>query len=185
MIAERAKLVSPYGGQLVDLLVPRQQLVEQFAYANTLPYVQVSPRVECDLELLAVGAFSPLRGFMNEADFHSVLDTLRLADGTLFPIPITLPVDDRLDIKLGDDIALRDRKRNILAIMRVQDRYEWDLKETAAKVFGKYDTRHPIIAEMHRWGKVNVAGEAACAAAAAAPGLRGAAPHAGRDARRP
>ncbi|MDE2747810.1 MAG: bifunctional sulfate adenylyltransferase/adenylylsulfate kinase [Chloroflexota bacterium] len=158
MIVERTRLVAPYGGELVDLLVPREELVEQSAYAYSLPYIQVSPRVECDLELLAVGAFSPLRGFMNEADFRSVLDTMRLADGRLFPMPITLPVDANAEIHPGADIALRNRKNNILAILAVEERYEWDLEETATKVFGKFDTRHPIIAEMHRWGKVNIAG---------------------------
>ena len=79
MIVERTRLVAPYCGELVDLLVPREELVVQSAYAYSLPYIQVSARVECDLELLAVGAFSPLSGFMNEADFRSVLDTMRLA----------------------------------------------------------------------------------------------------------
>ena len=158
MIAEKTRLIAPYGGELVDLLVPRKQLVEQTAYARTLPYVQISSRVECDLELLAVGAFSPLTGFMNRADFQSVLDTMRLADGTLFPMPIPLPIELGADMELGADIALRDRKNNILAIMTIEEIYQWDLEETATKVFGKYDTRHPIIAEMHRWGKTNVAG---------------------------
>ena len=158
MFAEKAGLIAPYCGALVDLLVPREQLVEQFAYANTLPYVQISARAECDLELLAVGAFSPLRGFMNEADYRSVLNTMRLADGTLFPMPITLPVDPSADLKPGADIALRNRKNNILAILTVEERYEWNLPALATKLYGKYDTRHPIIAEMHRWGKVNIAG---------------------------
>lgn len=158
MIIEKARLIAPYCGKLVDLLVPREQLVEQFAYANTLPYVQISARAECDLELLAVGAFSPLCSFMNEADYRSVLDTMRLANGTLFPMPITLPVEPRADIKPGVDIALRNRKNNILAILNVEERYEWDLEELATKLYGKYDTRHPIIAETHRWGKVNIAG---------------------------
>ena len=158
MIAEKTRLIAPYGGELVDLLVPRKQLVEQTAYARTLPYAQISPRAECDLELLAIGAFSPLTGFMNQADFQSVLDTMRLADGTLFPMPITLPIDPGADMELGADIALRDRKNNILAIMTVEEIYDWDLEEAACKVYGKYDTRHPIIAEMHRWGKSNVAG---------------------------
>lgn len=158
MIVEKARLVAPYGGQLTNLLVPREQLVEQDAYAKSLPFVQVSARVECDLELLAVGAFSPLTSFMNSTDFQCVLDTMRLSDGTLFPMPITLPVDKEADIKLGADIALRDRMNMTLAIMTVEELYEWDLEETAVKVFGKYDARHPIIAEMHRWGKVNISG---------------------------
>ena len=158
MIVEKARLITPYCGELVNLLVPREELVVQTAYANSLPYVQVSSRVECDLELLAVGAFSPLRGFMNQADFQSVLDTMSLSDGTLFPMPITLPVDPGAEIEPGMDIALRDRKNNILAIQTVDEMYEWDLQEMATKVFGKYDTRHPIIAEMHRWGRLNIAG---------------------------
>ena len=92
MIVAKARLISPYGGELVDLLAPRERLLERTAYANTLPSIQVSARVACDLELLAVGAFSPLRGFMNQADYQSVLDTMRLADGAIFPIPVTLPV---------------------------------------------------------------------------------------------
>ena len=161
MIIEKTRLIAPYGDELVNLLVPRDQLVETTAYANSLPYVQVSARVACDLELLAVGAFSPLRGFMNHADFQSVLDTMRLSNGTLFPIPITLPIDPPDEIAPGMDIALRDSRNNILAIQTVDEMYEWDLQETATKVFGKFDTRHPIIAEMHRWGKVNIAGKLA------------------------
>ena len=159
MIVEKARLIAPYGGLLTNLLVPSEQLAEQDAYAKSLPFVQIGARVECDLELLAVGAFSPLTSFMNSSDFQSVLDTMRLSDGTLFPMPITLPIDEDTDIKLGVDIALRDRKNMTLAIMTVEEKYQWDLEETAAKVFGKYDARHPIIAEMHRWGNVNIAGK--------------------------
>ena len=154
----RANLIAPYGGELVDLLVAPDCREESLAYAANLPSIQVSARIECDLELLAVGAFSPLTGFMNQADFQSVLDSMRLADGRLFPMPITLPVDDSVDITVGADIALRDRMNNILAIQRVDEIYEWDLEEAATKVFGKFDTRHPIIAEMHRWGKRQIAG---------------------------
>ena len=158
MIIEKARLIRPYGGELVDLLTPREKLLEKTAYANTLPYVQVSARVACDLELLAVGAFSPLRGFMSAVDYQSVLDTMRLANGALFPIPITLPLEPGPHLEIGRDIALRDSRNNILAIQTIDEIYEWDLEEVARKVFGKFDTRHPIIAEMHRWGKVNIAG---------------------------
>ena len=158
MIIEKTRLIEPYCGELVNLLVPRDELVEKTAYANSLPYVQVSARVECDLELLTVGAFSPLHGFMNQADFQSVLDTMRLADSRLFPMPITLPIELPANAELGGDIALRDSKNNILAIQTVEEIYDWDLEETATKIFGKFDARHPVIAEMHRWGKVNVAG---------------------------
>lgn len=159
MPVETTKLIRPYGGELVNLLVSSDELDEKMAYAGTLPSIQISPRAECDLELLAVGAFSPLRGFMGQADLQSVLDTMRMTDGTLFPMPITLPVDPTDDIKVGIDVTLRDSKNRILAILSVEEIYEWDLKEMAVKAFGKYDARHPIVAEMHRWGKVNLAGQ--------------------------
>ena len=152
------KLISPYGGELVDLLVPREQLLQKTAYANTLPSIQVSARIVCDLELLAVGAFSPLRGFMNEADFRSVLATMRLADGTLFPMPITLPVEPNPELQPGMDIALRDSRNNLLAIQHIEEMVAWDLEATATAVFGKFDPRHPIIAEMHRWGNCHISG---------------------------
>jgi len=158
MVIERMKLISPYGGTLVNLLVPSDQLDEKRAYARSLPSIQISSRAECDLELLAVGAFSPLRGFMNQADLQNVLDTMRLTDGRLFPMPITLPIDPTDDIKPGMDIALRDSKNNLLAIQSVEEMYEWDLEEMSVKAFGKFDTRHPLVAEMHRWGRLNIAG---------------------------
>jgi len=151
-------LVSPYCGELVDLLVPQEQLGEKLAYANSLPAVQISPRAACDLEMLAVGAFSPLRGFMGEADYRAVLATMRLANGTLFPIPITLSLDADPAWQPGLDIALRDSRNNILAIQTIEEMYRWDLEEESRQVFGAFDARHPTVAEMHRWGKLNIAG---------------------------
>ena len=155
---EGTSLIAPYGGRLVDLCVPASEVEERKAYANQLPSIQLSRRAKCDLELLSVGAFSPLDRFMGQADYQRVLDEMRLDDGTLFPIPITLPVGPDDDVKLDQEIALRDAKNEVLAIMTVEEIYEWDLEETAVKVFGKNDLRHPLVAEMHRWGKRNVSG---------------------------
>ncbi|MFW5748059.1 MAG: bifunctional sulfate adenylyltransferase/adenylylsulfate kinase [Chloroflexota bacterium] len=151
-------LLAPYGGELVDLRVPADDLPEALAYAKTLPFIQLSQRSLCDLELLAVGAFSPLRGFMNQADFQSVLETMRLADGTLFPMPITLPVPDSLKLSLHKDVTLADERGNPLAIMRIEDIFTWDLETYAHKVFGTTDTRHPTVAEMYRWPSRFIAG---------------------------
>ncbi len=159
MATEKTTLISPYGGELVNLLVPANEVEEKMNYAGTLPSIQISSRAECDLELLAVGAFSPLKSFMGKADLQSVLDNMRMTDGTLFPMPITLPVNPTDDIKEGIDIALRDSKNNILAIMSVEEMYEWDVDEVSQKAFGTLDTKHPIVAEMQNWGKVNLAGK--------------------------
>jgi sulfate adenylyltransferase len=152
------RLIAPYRGELVNLLVASDELEELKAYAATLPSIQLSERSICDLELLAVGGFSPLDGFMRQADYQRVLDEMRLADGTLFPIPVTLPVDADSPIALDEDIVLRDRKNNVLAIMTVEEIYEWDREEVSQKVFGTLDPRHPLVAEMHRWGPRQIAG---------------------------
>ncbi|HKQ50804.1 MAG TPA: hypothetical protein VJT74_00445, partial [Pyrinomonadaceae bacterium] len=84
-------LIEPYGGELVDLVVRGEERDELWNRAASLPRLQLSARSVCDLELLATGGFSPLKRFMNQADYDRVLEEMRLADGTLFPIPITLP----------------------------------------------------------------------------------------------
>lgn len=151
-------LIPPYGDQLVDLLVPPEALDDLKAYASTLPSVLISERSECDLELLATGAFSPLDRFMGQEDHRRVLDEMRLADGHLFPIPITLPVQPSPDIHLDRDVALRNAKNELLAVLTVEEIYEWDRDEVAQKVLGTLDLRHPLVAEMHRWGPVNISG---------------------------
>ncbi|MBM3949244.1 MAG: bifunctional sulfate adenylyltransferase/adenylylsulfate kinase [SAR202 cluster bacterium] len=150
--------VAPYGGRLVDLMVSAEEADNVRAYASTLPSVQLSPRAMCDLELLAVGAFSPLDRFMGKADHQRVLDEMRLASGQLFPIPVTLPVDPTPDVRVGADVALRSPKNELLAVMNVEEMYDWTRDEAAQKAFGTTDPKHPIVAEMHRWGKVNLSG---------------------------
>ncbi len=152
-------LISPYGGNLIDLFVAAEQSEKLFNLAENLGSIQLSERQICDLELMAVGAFSPLDGFMNKTDYQSVLDNLRFADGQIFPIPITFPTDNLQNFKQGQEIVLRDSKNEITALMEIEEIYEWDKKELAQKVFGTIDSRHPLVAEMNRWGKYNLAGK--------------------------
>ena len=157
-LVEKSTLISPYGGEMVDLVVPREEADDLRARATGLPSIQLSDRAACDLELLATGAFSPLDGFMGERDYRRTVGEMRLDDGTVFPIPVTLPVDDPSSIRLDADIALRDSRNELLAVMTVQEAYEWDLLEVADQVFGTQDVRHPLVSEMHRWGRVNISG---------------------------
>ena len=120
--------------------------------------IHLSDRSICDLELLVTGAFSPLDRFLGAADYARVLAEMRLANGDLFPIPLTLPVADDERIELDRDVALLDAKNETLAVMTVEEIYEWDLETTAREVFGTTDARHPLVAEMHRWGKRNISG---------------------------
>ncbi len=121
-------LISPYGGKLIDLLVPHQEREELKAHASTLASIQISDRAACDLEMLAIGAFSPLDRFMGQADHQAVLDTMRLTNGALFPIPVTLPVSAGPEIALDTDIALRNDKNELLAVMTIEEIYPWDLQ---------------------------------------------------------
>ena len=156
--SESGPLISPYGGKLVDLFERPEGLDDLIAYANRLPSIQLTERAVCDLEMLAIGAFSPLDRFMGARDYESVVEGLRLTSGHLFPIPVTLSVDSDISIHLDQDIALRDNKNDLLAVITVEEAYEWDLARTARSVFRTSDLRHPLVAEMHRWGKTNISG---------------------------
>jgi sulfate adenylyltransferase len=158
-LTETSSLIPPYGGRLVDLMAPPEALDDLKAHANRLPSLQLSERSVCDLELLATGAFSPLDRFMGREDHQRVIEEMRLANGYIFPIPVTLPVDPGSDIHLDQQIALRNAKNELLAIMTIEEIYEWDRDEVAQQVFGTLDLRHPLVAEMHRWGKLNISGQ--------------------------
>lgn len=153
------KLISPYGGKLINLLADPEELADARRSANELPSIVISERAVCDLELLATGAFSPLDRFMGKRDYDRVVAEMRLADNTLFPIPIGLPVTPDSSITLDREIALRDSRGDLLATMIVEEIYEWDRDELAQKVFGTLKPRHPLVAEMHRWGQFNISGK--------------------------
>ncbi len=152
------KLIEPYGGELVDLLAVEEQREELRARAASLPRLPLTPRAVCDLELLATGAFSPLSGFMGRADYERVLGEMRLASGALFPLPLTLPVRRDAGVALDAEVALADQHNNLLAVMRVEELYEWDREREARAAYGTTDLRHPLVAEAHSWGELYAAG---------------------------
>ena len=152
------KVIEPWGGKLVNLTIPQEVLPEALERAKALPVVRLSARALCDLELLATGAFSPLDRFMGAEDYRRVVEDMRLANGYLFPIPITLPVGADDPVRLDSEIALTDARNEIVATMTIEEIYQWDLAKTAHEVFGTNDDRHPLVAEMHRWGKQNISG---------------------------
>lgn len=153
-----AALITPYGGTLINLLVQEEDRAACREKATFLPSIQISARSLCDLELLCCGAFSPVDRFMGEKDYTSVLKEMRLSEGTLFPVPLTLPVADRTGLEPGREIALRDPTNDMLAIMRIEELYAWDLEQEASAVLGTTDSRHPLVAEMHTWGKYYLSG---------------------------
>ncbi len=155
---ETSPLIAPYGGRLADLLAPAEARGALIAGAGRLPSIQLSARSLCDLELLATGAFSPLDRFMGRADYRRVVEDMRLADGTVFPIPITLPAPEGATVRVGQSIALRTPANDLVAVMTVEEAYDWDLRHEAAGVYGTTDARHPLVAEMHGWGRTYLSG---------------------------
>jgi sulfate adenylyltransferase len=129
--------------------------------AGDLPSWDLTPRQICDVELLMNGGFNPLKGFLGQEDYDGVVENMRLADGTLWPMPITLDVGEKFaeGIKEGQDIALRDAEGVILAIMSVTDKWEPDKSNEAEKVFGADDVAHPAVNYLHNTaGKIYLGG---------------------------
>jgi len=158
-LVQPEELIAPYGGRLIDLHVDAHAREALAARASKLPRIQLTERNLCDLEILATGGFSPLDRFMSEKDYARVLEDMRLAGGQLFPIPITLSVDNETPLELDREVALADQRNNLLAIMRVEEIYEWDPDREANSVYGTNDVRHPLVAEMHSWGRLNISGK--------------------------
>ncbi len=152
-------LISPYGGQLVNLIATGEEREAILEEATHYPSIQISARALNDLELLATGAFSPLDRFMGQDDYERVLGEMRLSDGTLFPIPITLTVDRDLLVPGIDKITLRDSRNYLLGMMQIEEVFTWDPKEEAQLVLGSTDPRHPLVSEMIRWGDLCISGE--------------------------
>ena len=147
-------LISPHGGTLVNLLTDEARAAELKEASRDWPSWDLTPRQLCDLELLMNGGFSPLTGFLRRKDYDRVLKDMRLADGTLWTMPITLDVARGLGsggpksakLEPGGMLALRDPEGVMLAAMHVEDMWEPDLKAEAEAVFGTDNPEHPGVA---------------------------------------
>ena len=155
-------LANPHGGALVDLMAAPVRAAELRELARDWPSWDLHPRQLCDLELLLNGGFSPLRGFLGRADYESVCARMRLANGTLWPIPVTLDVTEELGERLspGASLALRDPEGVMLAVLRVSETWRPDRLAEARAVLGSTDPAHPGVAHLlERSHPVYVGGE--------------------------
>jgi sulfate adenylyltransferase len=139
-------------------VVEGKEREELLARAAKLPSIKITMRNMCDLELLATGGFSPLTTFMGKADYDRVLKEMRLADGTLFPLPITLTADPKELPTVGEELALRSANFDLIAVMTLDEVYHWDAEVEAAHAYGSTDSKHPMVSEMARWNKVCITG---------------------------
>ncbi|GLQ87527.1 bifunctional sulfate adenylyltransferase/adenylylsulfate kinase [Dyella flagellata] len=159
--AELEALVAPHGGVLRELYLPAAEAEALKRRSASLPQWTLNQRQLCDLELLLNGGFSPLQGFLGRADYDRVVSEMRLADGSLWPIPITLDVDEAFAAKLTENaqISLNDTQGTPLAVLTVEDVYFPDRIAEARQVFGTTDRTHPGVAELlDRTGSVYLGG---------------------------
>ena len=154
-------LPAAHGGSLINLLAQDDALETLRQLATELPSITLNERQLCDLELLLNGGFSPLTGFLNEADYASVCKDLRLADGTLWPMPITLDIsrEQAAGLSIGDRLTLRESEGMALAVLTIESIWEPDLLQEAQQVFGSEDDKHPAVAWLkHHSGPVYLGG---------------------------
>ena len=154
-------LISPHGGMLSELLVSELRAKELKRESIDYQSINLTPRQLCDLELLLNGAFYPLTGFLVQKEYESVLDNMRLTDGTVWPIPITLDITKDLanSINIGDKIALRDGEGFLLAVLHVKDIWEIDKEREALTVFGTKNPEHPGVNSLFAAKDYYVGGE--------------------------
>jgi sulfate adenylyltransferase len=141
-------LVAPHGGRLVDRLVAGDAAAALGREAGSLPALRLDARELADLELIATGAASPLAGFLRADDYHGVVERLRLADGTVWPVPLTLAVADeqRGAVARGARVALQDGAGRLWGLLEVEDVFERDPRQEARHVYGTEDPAHPGVA---------------------------------------
>lgn len=143
-------IAAPYGGTLKNLYEAPESLEALKTRAGALPSWNLTGRQLCDVELLLCGGFSPLEGFHTRADYESVCKDMRLADGTLWPIPITLDVNEKFaeSVTSGEAIALRDPEGVIIAVLEVEDAWTPDRTQEARDVYGTEDNLHPAVDQL-------------------------------------
>ena len=156
-----ADAIAPHGGALINRMADPAKRDEWTAKAASLPTLTLDARKRANLEMIAIGGFSPLEGFMGRAAYESVVRDMRLPNGTVWPIPITLPVgdDEAGRVRDGQDVALADEDGSTLAILHLEERYQPDKEVEAEKVYRTTDGKHPGVAAVHAGGATYLAGK--------------------------
>ncbi len=153
-----SELISPHGGELVNRVLDEAGANAARAEAQSLPRIDLSAKQSCDLEMIGIGAFSPLTGFMGEADFKSVCTDMKLSSGRTWPIPILLAVDEADAPKPGQKVALYAPNGELQALMTVEETFRHDKKLEIPNVFRTEDDAHPGVKQVLDEGDVCIAG---------------------------
>ena len=153
-----SSLIFPHGGKLIDRVLatrPKQD------YLDSLPKIVLDQNKQMDVEQIANGTYSPIEGFLGEADYYSVLNHMRLADGTVWPLPITLDVSQEIadQHSFGEVIGLSDEDGEVIGLLHLQEKFHFDREDTARKIYGTTDIGHPGVRLVHTMQPVMLAGK--------------------------
>jgi sulfate adenylyltransferase len=154
-------LIDPHGGKLIDREAQGAERESLLRAASQMPELTLNAREEADLELIAIGALSPLEGFMGEADYVLVRDQKRLANGLAWTIPVTLSVteEERAKLKVGDDVALRGRDGRLLAALHLTEIFKYDKQLEAERVYLTNEEKHPGVKAVYEQGEYLLGGQ--------------------------
>ena len=147
---------TPHGGVLVDQVVPEASRAAEIERARSLPSIRVDLEAVITIEMITTGVLSPNRGFMNEQDYLSVLEKGRLTDGTVWPVPLSFaPTGDMnkeiiAQLSVGQEVALTDGDNEPVAILEVEDIFDYDREHRAQHLFGTTDRKHPGVDSIYR-----------------------------------
>lgn len=160
-MSQHSDRIAPHGGILVNRIATLDQRQEFFDKAESLPRVQLSDRSISDLQMIAIGALSPLKGFMNEADYRSVVKQMRLSNGLPWSVPITLSVAEAVADTLteGTLVRLDTPAGEFAGILELAEKYRYSKEEEALNVYRTDDLKHPGVQVVDQSGPVNLAGE--------------------------
>jgi len=150
----------PHGGELINVQVSDAEKKSLTEKAASLPRITLNDREMADLDMIACGALSPLKGFLGKADYDSVVEKMRLANGLVWSIPITLSVKEENAGKysVGQDVALYAPTGEVLAILKLEEKYGYDKEREAEKVYKTKDATHPGVAAVYEQGPIYLAG---------------------------
>jgi sulfate adenylyltransferase len=152
--------IQPHGGTLIDAFLPEGERAEAAARAQSLPSIRLSRRQISDLELIAIGAVSPIDGFLGRDDYLGVVRDMHLANGLPWAVPVTLAVTEEQagSLSSGQEVALTDESGQPLALLTVSETFSYDKEEEARNVYRTVDEAHPGVAALYAQGPVLVAG---------------------------
>jgi sulfate adenylyltransferase len=154
-------MIKPHGSKLVERVLHGEEKERALEKARVLPSLKLNFELVSDVENIAFGNFSPLEGFMGEGEYRNVLTHMRLSDDLPWPIPIVLDAEKEVakKLKIGQEVVLRNESNDPIALLHLEEKYEYNREEMAEKVFQTKDTAHPGVAKVRGMKDVLLAGK--------------------------